>query len=177
LCSLLDGLGANRGPEPPARYAAPAPHSLVVFDDSMPITSVRREPVHDAVTRQFETPARPQASSFSRGVKNGLAVGVPTGFAIGVAVALGAVLLFLPVGGTAASPRPTVAPPVSSGALVPAAAVAPPPASATRDQTSAATPHSRGSAQASHDAPVAAPAHRAPADRSTPEKNTMTNEL
>jgi hypothetical protein len=173
--SLLDGLGASHSAGPV--HAQPP----VVFDDTMRAPSVRGETVHHAVTRRFETPARPQASSFERGVQRGLLVGVPAGFAIGVAVALGAVLLFVPVGGTAASsaPRPPAPSLESSGAPVPAAVVAPAAAPAARDESSAATPpRPRGSAQPSHDAPVAAPAHKAPADRpTTPGKNTMTNEL
>jgi hypothetical protein len=170
LRSLLDGLGASRG------AGAVRVQPAVAYDDTMRAAGVRSEVVHDAVTRRFETPARPQASSFERGMQRGLLVGVPAGFAIGVAVALGAVLLFVPVGGTAASPAARPAAPAleSSATPVPAAVVAPAAAPAARDDSSAATARSRGSGgQPSTDAPVAAPARKPPA----PQKNTMTNEL
>jgi hypothetical protein len=172
LRSLLDGLGASRG-------AGAAARPTVAFDDTMRAAGVRSDPVHDAVTRHFETPARPQASSFERGMQRGLLVGVPAGFAIGVAVALGAVLLFVPVGGTAAGPaaRPPAPALESSATPVPAAVVAPAAAPAARDESSAATSRSRGSGQASTDAPVSASARKPPAERPAPQKNTMTNEL
>jgi hypothetical protein len=173
LRSLLDGLGAGRGAGPVRVQPA------VAYDDTMRAAGVRSDPVHDAVTRHFETPARPQASSFERGMQRGLIVGVPAGFAIGVAVALGAVLLFVPVGGTVASPaaRPPATAVESPGTPVPAAVVAPTAVPAARDESPAATPRSHGSAQASPDAPVAAPARKPAADRPAPAKNTMTNEL
>jgi hypothetical protein len=167
LRSLLDGLGATRGPAPSARYAAPPPHAFT-----------QTEAVHDAVTRRFETPARPQASSFNRGLQRGLLVGLPTGFAIGVAVALGAVLVFLPVGGPIASPPPRPsAPAVPSGASMPAAVLAPSATPAAVDGPPTAALRPRASTQASHDAPGVAPARKSAADRPVPEKNTMTNEL
>jgi hypothetical protein len=62
LRSLLDGLGASRGAG--AVHVQPAGP----YDDTMRAAGVRGEAVHHAVTRHFETPARPQASSFERGV-------------------------------------------------------------------------------------------------------------